>query len=75
MNRKTIMKQKKLDDIAKKYHLNKLVKDKYFDDKFSNHFAHWLLKNFKFKSVLEMGVGESNITKVFIQKKKICGNC
>lgn len=70
MNKKTIMKQKKLDDIAKKYHLNKLVNDKYFDDKFHNLFANWLLKNVKFKSVLEMGVGESNITKVLIGKKK-----
>ena len=70
MNKKIIMKQKKLDDIANKYHLNKSVKDKYFDDKFHNLFAYWLLKNVKFKSVLEMGVGESNITEVLIQKKK-----
>lgn len=71
MKTKHILKQEKLDLIAKKYHLNKSVKDKYFDEKFHKLFAEWLIKNVKFQSVLEMGVGESNITKELIKKKKI----
>jgi|LakMenE01Jun11ns_1017448.scaffolds.fasta_scaffold9910173_3 2-polyprenyl-3-methyl-5-hydroxy-6-metoxy-1,4-benzoquinol methylase len=70
MNMQTNLKQKKLDHIAQKYHLNKFVKDKYFDNKFQSIFAHWLLQNVKFQSVLEMGIGESNITKILIRQKK-----
>lgn len=68
--KKKNLKLKELDSIAEQYHLNKYVKDKYFDDRFHKLFAQWLLKNIKFQTVLEMGIGEFNITKELIKKKK-----